>query len=172
MKKSFPWLAALGLAGCSGMRGVYEREVQAEIAMSTPMDTGQISEASLAGLPEPVRRHFRVCGFMGKHRMRNARIVWEKLELKRDRDKGWMRVKARQFNSVPEPARIVLMQGRLLGFLPFEGRDKYQDGHGNMRIRALGLFQVADVRSTRMDSSALVTILAEALLVPSYALQT
>jgi hypothetical protein len=164
-------LLALGLAGCSSMRDRYESEVAAEVAKPAPVDTGVFTEEDMAALPEPVRRHFRVCGFLGQKKMRNARLEWKELNLKRGKDKSWMKVKTRQFNSVPQPARIVLMQGRLFGLLPFEGRDKYQDGRGNLLVRALGLFTVVDSKSTRMDSSELVTVLAEALLAPSYCLQ-
>jgi hypothetical protein len=64
------------------------------------------------------------------------------------------------------------MESHIWGLFPFEGRDKYQDGHGNMLIKLMKLFTVADDKGKEMDESALVTILAEALIVPSYALQS
>jgi hypothetical protein len=59
----------------------------------------------------------------------------------------------------------------LAGVFPFEARDKYQNGHGNMLIRLLKLFTIANARGKEMDISALVTVLAETFLVPAYALQ-
>jgi hypothetical protein len=82
-----------------------------------------------------------------------------------------MPLECRQFNSVAEPARIVFMDGRLLKVLPFQGRDKYQDGHGQMRVMALGILKVVDEASPKLDESALVTVLAEAMLVPGYILE-
>ena len=67
--------------------------------------------------------------------------------------------------------RIAYMKNRIMGMIPFEGRDKYQDGHGNMRIKLLKMITIADATGKEMDESGLVTILAEALLVPGYALQ-
>ncbi len=83
----------------------------------------------------------------------------------------WIRLDCYQFNSVPEPTRIVYMKSRIMGVFPFEGRDKYHDGHGNMLINLMKVFMVADAKGKEMDESALVTVLAETFLVPSYALQ-
>jgi Family of unknown function (DUF6920) len=76
-----------------------------------------------------------------------------------------------QFNAVRVPARIVYMKSLLAGIFPFEGRDKYQNGHGNMLIRLLKLFTIANARGEEMDISALVTVLSETFLTPTYALQ-
>lgn len=164
-------VAALGLTGGAAPRRAFLGEVRREFANQPIADSGLITDASIAVLPEPVRRYFHACGYVGNRQMRNARITWDKFDLKRGRDKGWMRVKAVQYNFVPEPARLAFMDGRIAGVIPFAGRDKYQEGHGHMRIRAVGFLKIADTQSRRMDQSALVTLLAEALLVPSYALQ-
>jgi hypothetical protein len=63
------------------------------------------------------------------------------------------------------------MKAKLLGLFPFEGRDKCQDGHGNMLIRLMKLFTLADVKGEEIDASALVTVLAEALFIPGYVFQ-
>jgi hypothetical protein len=159
------------LPSCRTLGSLYESEVAAEVAKHPPSHGAPISEGDLAGLPEPVRKYFRAGGFLGKPRMVNARLVWSELRLKRARDKDWLKVACRQFNSVPEPTRIALMNARMAGVLPFEGRDKYQDGHGNLRIKLLKVFTVGDSRGKEMDRSELVTVLSEALMVPSVALQ-
>jgi hypothetical protein len=61
--------------------------------------------------------------------------------------------------------------GRVLGVVPMEGRDIYQNDRGQMLIRLGRAFTVGDETGPEMDRSALVTILAEALLVPGYAIQ-
>ena len=63
------------------------------------------------------------------------------------------------------------MKNAIMGIFPFEGRDKYQDGHGNMLIKLLKAITVVDAKSKEMDQSALVTVLAESLIVPTYALR-
>jgi hypothetical protein len=152
------------------LKRLYETEVEAEARKGLLAATGIITEDVIAGLPEPVREHFRRCGRVGKPNMKNACVLWKGVSFKPSPERKWIALECRQFNSVPEPARIVYMKTRIGGLIPFEARDKYQDGHGNMLIRLARLFTVADARGPEMDASALVTFLAEALLVPSCAL--
>jgi hypothetical protein len=156
------------------MERLYESEVRSELARLAGHPAAppfRFTGENTAALPEPVRRHLQVCGWMGKPVPRNARIIWGDFELKRSREASWMPLECRQFNAVDEPARIAYMGGRLMKGVPLEGRDKYQDGHGHMLIKAMKLFKVVDERSRKMDESALVTVLAEAFLVPSYVVQ-
>jgi hypothetical protein len=130
-----------------------------------------ISERDLVGVPAPVQRFFRASGFIGEPHTVNARIMWREMLLRRSRNAPWMKLSCEQFESVPEPARIVLMRGSLAGVIPIEGRDKYQNGHGQMLIKLMNVFTLADARGRYMDESALVTILSELLFTPSFALQ-
>jgi hypothetical protein len=162
----------MGLSGCSGMNALYEKEVRAELARFPAAASLRISDTLLSRLPAPVERHFRLCGWAGRNAPFNARVVWNGFRLKRGRDQAWMPLACRQFNSVREPMRIAYMGGRLMRVLPFEGRDKYQGGHGHMLVKAMGLFAVVDETSRKLDESGLVTVLAETMLLPAYALQS
>lgn len=163
--------ASLWLAGCSGMSDLYEREARAELAKPALPTGGILADSAIARLPGPVRRYFHFAGYVGRPSPRNARITWGGFRLKRARGASWMPLSCRQVNSVAEPMRIAFMSGRLFQIIPFEGRDKFQDGHGHMLVKAAGFIEVVDERSRKLDESGLVTVLAEALLVPSYALQ-
>lgn len=131
-----------------------------------------ITENDIALLPLPVKNYIRNCGYVGKNKMTNARIIWKDVLFRRNQNAAWMNLDCCQFNSVPEPCRIVYMRSNLFGFFPFEGRDKYQDGKGNMFIKLMKLFTITDAKSREMDISGLVTTLAETLLLPSQALQS
>ena len=155
----------------TSLERLFRQEVQDELAKHPAAPSGVLTGEELAGLPEPVQRYFRASGFLGRPRVVNLRLHWARMRLKRSRDADWMALECEQFNSVPQPARIVLMRAKLAGFVPFEGRDKYQDGHGNMRVRLGRVLTVADAKGPPMDASGLVTVLAEALLAPSHALQ-
>lgn len=155
----------------SSLSELYLSEIEKEMNGRPGLGDGTITEADISSLPEPVRRFFRHCGYLGMKKMAGARIDWEEARFRRSRETGWMSLDCHQFNSVPVPARIVYMKSRLLGVLPFEGRDKYQDGRGSMLMKLLGCLRVADARGSQMDVSALVTVLAETFLVPTYALQ-
>jgi hypothetical protein len=170
--KIFLIMPLLMLTGCTSLEKLYLSEIKTELAKHPPSSRDTITEKDIASLPEPVQRYFKYCGYLGKEKMTNARIEWQDFSLRLDPKKDWMNAECYQFNSVPEPTRIVYMESHIWGLFPFEGRDKYQDGHGNMLIKLLKLFTVADDKGKEMDESALVTVLAEALIVPSYALQS
>ncbi|MEY4512036.1 MAG: hypothetical protein RLZZ450_4158 [Pseudomonadota bacterium] len=149
----------------------FRSEVAAELAKRGKRLVRNIEERELAGLPAPVQRFFRASGLVGTPHTLNARIVWRELLLRRSRRSLWMKLCCEQFASVPEPTRIALMTGKLGGVLRLEGRDKYQHGHGQMLITLMKVITVADARGRYMDESALVTLLSELPLVPSFALQ-
>src|SRR3954471_20651885 len=150
---------------------IYRTEVEAELAKFPVVAAPPISEADLAPLPAPVQRYFRSSGFVGRPRPTNVRIVWKEMRLRRSRDSGWMKLHVEQVNFAPRPMRIALMRGKIAGAIPFDGRDKYQDGHGSMLVKLMKVFTVGDSRGSAMDESELVTVLSEALLWPSAALQ-
>jgi hypothetical protein len=165
-------LLSLGMASRGrDLESIYRTEVAAELARHPAASPGTLTEEDLARLPPPVQRYFRASGLVGKPHTLNVRLHWSEMQLKRSHDAGWMTVSCQQFNSVPEPMRIALMQGRVAGVIPFEGRDKYQDGHGNMLIKLMKVLTLGESKGTHMDESALVTVLAETFLAPSAALQ-
>jgi hypothetical protein len=165
-------VAAVGLLSRGkDLESVYQAEVRAELANHPAGSPPLITEQDIAGLPSPVQRYFRANGYVGKPHTLNMRLSWRGMKLKRSHDADWMDLSCQQFNSVASPMRIALMKGRIAGFIPFEGRDKYQEGHGSMLIKAAKVLTVGESTGSPMDTSGLVTVLSEALLAPSYALQ-
>jgi hypothetical protein len=158
-------------ASCTSLKKLFLSEVNTELTKHSGSSTDIITEKEIASLPEPVQKYFRHCGYIGREKMINAKIEWKDVYFRLSAEKKWMSLDCYQFNFVPEPTRIVYMKSKIIGIFPFEARDKYQNGHGNMLIKFLKFVTVADAKSKEMDESALVTILAETLLVPSYALQ-
>ena len=156
---------------CPSMKNLYLSEVRKELTKYSNSKKDVITDRDMVHLPEPVQKYFRHCGYLGKEKMINAEVEWKDVYIKMSANKKWMSLNCYQFNSVPEPSRIVYMKSSIFGIFPFEGRDKYQDGHGNMLIKLLKIIKVADAKGKEIDESALVTILAEALAVPTYALQ-
>ncbi len=153
------------------LKQTFISEVNHELQKHPIVENGLISEKEISRLPSPVQKFFHFCGYTGKPKMSNVQILWKDVFLKMSPEKDWTAIKCYQFNAVAPPARLVFMKSKIGGLFPFEGRDKYQDGHGNMLIKLLKLFTVGDSKGKEMDESALVTILAEALFLPAYALQ-
>lgn len=152
----------------SQMKKLFASEVQEELK-KTRFSEEVFTEADFATLPAALERYFLHLGFVGQPKMSTAKIIYDEAAF----NNGNMDLKlySEQFNFVQEPARIVYMIAKIAGLIPFEGRDKYQDGAGVMTGKLAKLFTLFDVTGPEMNQSGLVTILAECLVVPSYALQ-
>ncbi|MBC5991556.1 DUF6544 family protein [Pontibacter cellulosilyticus] len=120
----------------------------------------------ISKLPPLIQTYLEKAGFIDKPLAENFYITWEGTSLKLNPQKEWMPIACVQFNAAQSPMRNALMTSKMFGFIPFSGKDKYQDGSGNMFIKLLA-FTVSDARGPEMDISALVTFLSEAILLPA-----
>ncbi len=160
------------LCGCTSMQKKYDEERLSELEKHIDKINNELfTEDDIKNLPAPVQKYFRYCGYIGKEKMINAEVIWSDSYIKMNPDQDWMRLETYQFNSITEPFRIALMKAKMFGIIPFEGRDIYQNGYGSMLGKILNLITVVNADDKEIAQSALITILAEALLVPSYALQ-
>ncbi len=165
-------LIMFALTGCTSLEKTYQIEVNEEIQKFAGRFVNEVfTEEDIAILPPSVKNYFRRCGYIGKEKMINAEVIWGESYIKMAPDKKWMKLKTHQFNSVPEPMRAAYMKARIYGIFPFEGRDIYSAGYGNMHGRFLKLIKVIDEEGDELTTSALITLLAEILFIPNYALQ-
>ncbi|WP_460694304.1 DUF6544 family protein [Mucilaginibacter puniceus] len=128
-------------------------------------------QISVEALPTVLKNYLKHCGYVADNRSNYCHIKWKYAYLKMAPGKKWSLLKCNQVNFFPDPARIVLFQTKLFGLFPFGAIDRFQEGKGNMLIKLLNYFTVANNRGQEMDIAELVTILAEAILIPAYFLQ-
>jgi hypothetical protein len=174
MTSRFAWVlvfSAFVLTRASSLREEFLSEAREELPLTFAVPPGYFTWEVLSALPPPVSHSLFMSGHLDNAVMRNARIVWEVFELKRKPGAGWMKLRALQFNSVPSPARFVYMETMPWSLLRYQAKDTYHEGRGRMRVRAFKALTVAEERGPEMDRSELVTVLAEAVLIPSYYLQ-
>lgn len=124
-------------------------------------------DAAAGRLPPPVQRFVERLGGPGRLAATRAVTEWDSMQLRFGAGAPWRDVKAEQMNTTAPLARHVFMAATVWGCVPFEGRDAYMDGHGSMVLRVAGCLPVGDATGPEMDASALVTVLAEAVLLPS-----
>lgn len=152
------------------MKETFAAEVQDELGKPRFFPSAEVfTNEDFANLPEPMQRYFHHLGFLGQPKMSSARIVFNEVAFKNGNMD--LALYCDQYNFVEEPTRIVYMIAKIAGMIPFEGRDKYQNGQGQMTGRLAKLIEIFDVTGPEMNQSALVTVLAECLIVPTYALQ-
>jgi hypothetical protein len=163
-------LIAMLSTSCKPVKKIFEGDLKENFQNSAGTEK-VLTESDIGHLPEPVQRYFQHCGFIGKHVPMNAEVVWAESFIRMKPKCKWMKLKTKQFNSVEEPFRIAYMKAWMFGLIPFDGRDIYAHGHGHMYGKVASLFIVFDEKEPEITQSALIIILAEALLVPGYALQ-
>jgi hypothetical protein len=171
MKPLMIIFAMILFSSCKSLLSTYRNEVEIEKSQNSIVDIKVITESQIDYLPNSVKNYFRFAGFVGRPLPHNCSIEWEDVEFKMSPEKDWIPIKCFQFNSVKEPARFAYLSASKMGINMFVGRDKYQQGKGNMHIKLFGVFNLQNQWGRAMDESSLVTILSETLFVPGYALQ-
>jgi len=130
---------------------------------------GIFSEEDIAGLPAPVQKYYRYCGYIGTAKMPYITITYRDVDFILDKNKP-LKIDYIQYNFAEEPNRIAYIDSSLYG-IPFEGLDSYIDGAGSMKGVIAKIFTLFNQTGKAMDRSSLVTFLSESLLIPSAALQ-
>jgi len=136
----------------------------------TDHGAGIFREEDIAGLPKPVKKYFRYCGYIGTPKMSYSKVVYKDVDFKLGKDKPSLKIDYTQYNFVHKPNRIAYIDSSLYG-IPFEGLDSYIDGAGSMKGVLAKLHTLFYQTGKGMDKSSLVTFLSESLIVPNAALQ-
>ena len=158
------------LTSCKSVKDTFEADLKSHFEeYHAPQPV--LDSSVILNLPMPVQMYLTKCGFVGKEIPMNAEIIWKESFIKMNPERNWMKLKTVQFNSVLNPFRVAYLKANLLGFIPFEGRDIYVNGTGHMYGTVGRTITVFDEKQREIAQSALIIILAEALLVPGYALQ-
>ena len=124
----------------------------------------------IASLPLPVQKFFIHCQFIGKPKMTYMKATFKDVDFSLGREKSTIKIDYVQYNGVTKPQRLAYIDSSLYG-IPFEGFDSYLGGTGAMLGRIAKVIALFDQRGVDMDRACLATFLAEALFVPSAALQ-
>jgi hypothetical protein len=156
---------------CESVRKTYEKDIDLYFENYSEMQP-VFDSTSTQHLPAPVQNYLITCGFMDKEIPVNAEVVWSDSHIKLKPGGNWMKLKTRQYNCVKNPFRIAYMKAYMFGIIPFEGRDLYVNGSGHMYGRLGKLITVFDEKQKEIAQSALITLLAECLIVPGYAIQS
>ncbi|MDZ7721482.1 MAG: DUF6544 family protein [candidate division KSB1 bacterium] len=157
------------ISSCNSLKKLYLSEI-GETINDTPIKKGGIyTENDFFTLPAQIQNYFKNCGYIGKEKIENIKIDYSNSFIKMSPEKKWLKIKYYQVNFTHNPTRLAYISSKIIGIFSFEGRDKYQAGKGNMLIRLLKLFTVADAKGKEMDKSALATLLSEVLFMPSFA---
>lgn len=145
---------------------MFSLEATQMLAEANIMEDSIVGEEELEGLPKPVRRYFQYTGIVGKKRIFFMRLK-HKGTLRVAPDKKALAIKGTQYFTADPPA--LLWNGRVKPsfFMSVSARDKYMGGKGNMLIKLMSAFTIADAKGPELDEGALQRFLAECTWFPT-----
>lgn len=173
---SIRWLTALAVAlvavpfiGSRLFRHKVKREVDSLLAKQSAESLAVIREADLARLPSVVQRWLTKANVVGKPAI-NWVYLKQKGHFMTKPGGNWLPLEAEQYFTVNPPGFIWETQIKMAPLVYVAGRDKYEDGHGNMLIKPLSVFTLNDARGPKIDQGTLLRYLGEIIWFPSAAL--
>lgn len=162
--------AIIAYAGYSFKKGVSE-EITQMASLSENADKTVVSEEMIAHLPATVQHWLVQSGAVGKARVRNVYLEQEVEMRLKPEQKNWTPAKARQYFTVQPPAFNWSVDLRMNSIIDVTGRDKFENGKGEMLIKLFSIIPVADARnSEKIDQATLQRYLAEIVWFPSAAI--
>jgi len=145
------------------------RKAVADITAGTNHPDSVFTEEDVTGLPAPVERYFRYCGYLGTPQMSYIRIDYRNVDFVFSGKKP-IQIDYTQYDFVDRPNRVAYIDSAMYG-IPFEGIDTFRNGTGCMKGVIAKLFTLFCQTGNVMDQSSQATFLSEILLFPSAALQ-
>lgn len=170
--------ALLGLAGSAAVlsssrskrfRAQYEAEKEALLARARAEPARLVEPAAIAGLPAPVRRYLDRAQVEGEATPRAA-IVTQRGVIRGSPGARAMPFESEQAYAFGPGGFLWFADARVVAGLNLLARDAYVDGKGNMLIRLLGAFTLADARGAEIDQGAGLRFWGEAICFPEMAL--
>src|SRR5690606_23439302 len=129
-----------------------------------------LNESDLTILPEPVKKWLKNSGVIGKPFIRYGKVTQiAEIQIKPEQD-NWMTATAIQYTAIDNPAFIWSVDVKMNNLLSFQGRDKFEDGKGEMLIKLNSLFNIVNERGEKLDEGTLQRYLGEIVWFPSLAL--
>jgi len=133
-------------------------------------ENSTVDESALSNLPEPVRKWLRNSGIFGKSFISYGKITQAAEMQMKPGQKNWLTATATQYTTIDNPAFIWSVNVKMNGLLNFTGRDKFEDGKGEMLIKMNSLMNVVNERGEKLDEGTLQRYLGEMVWFPSLAL--
>lgn len=127
---------------------------------------GVITDARLAGLPEPVQRYLRYAQVVGKAPIRTVRLAQRGAMAMRE-GSPWLPMTAEQYVTTTPPG--FLWYGTLHPFplVSVSAKDTFSDGHGALEIKALSLIPLGASRGPEVDQGEVLRYLGEMAWFPT-----
>jgi len=147
-----------------------QKETNRLLNQNKTIENRIISENDIQKLPVPVKNWLYHSGIVGKPYIYSGRVI-QQAELKmKPEQKKWMNGTAIQYTTVENPAFIWTVDVKMNSFLNFQGRDKFEEGRGEMLIKLNSLINIVNEKGEKLDEGTMQRYLGEMVWFPSVAL--
>lgn len=138
---------------------------------SNTIDKTILSEQMISGLPTIVQKWLLNSGAIGKEIVYTVYIEQDLHMLMKPEQKDWSNAKAKQYFTTEPPAFNWSVSLKMNPLLDVVGRDKFENGQGEMTIKLFSLFSIANAKNhEKVHQATLQRYLAEIVWFPSFAL--
>lgn len=128
-------------------------------------------ETALSQLPSPVRKWLNVSGIMQLKPAHHA-YIQQRGKMRLRPNGKWMTFEADEYITTATPSFLWNSSVTMFPFFYFNGKDKFQNGRGEMIIKGLSLVNVVnEPPGEKINESSLLRYLGEICWIPSAALQ-
>jgi hypothetical protein len=147
------------------VKSIFKKDIQTHTEKSA-LTHEVFSEKDIASLPEPVQKHFKMSGLIGKPKMAMVAAYMPAVPLKDTHTKPPMIINFDLRLFAYRPIRLAYIKTSVFG-IPFEGYDCFQNGTGFMKGVIGKFIPLFNQKGIAMSKAQLITYLGEALLCPS-----
>lgn len=164
--------ALIGLALAYGAWRFDKMATREKLAfMAVRADDRILKEEDLAPLPPVVQRWVQQSGAVGQPQV-HAVYLKQNGQMRTQKEGDWLPFQAEQYFTVDHPGFIWTTAIQAMPLVEIVGRDKYENGRGNMRIELMSLFPMVNASGPEIDQGSLLRYLAEICWFPGAALQS
>jgi len=130
-------------------------------------DDAPVTEEDLRDLPEPMARHLRFSGVLGRKRISAVHVVHSG-RFKPGADRAWMSIDGEYFLTTKKPSFFWYGKVNVVPGISFIALDSYAGGSGRMVVKLMSVFRIVDDGSRQVSASAFGRAVAELTMAPTF----
>lgn len=152
----------------------FQKQIQTETHSILNSFKGPIGrvvvENDIDSLPEPVQKWIRHSGMIGKPYILVGKVTQQAEMKMKPGQKNWMPASATQYTNIDNPGFIWTVDLMMNQVMIIKGRDKFENGKGEMLIKLNSLFNIVDEQGEKINEGTIQRYLGELVWFPSMAL--
>lgn len=146
------------------------KETKRLMLASSEKKDNLITLEQLSPLPLPIQNWLKHIGALNQPFMYAGKVTQEAQMKLKPEQKNWYTAEAEQYSFIDEPSFIWSVNVKMNPLIFFKGRDKFENGKGEMLIKLNSLIPIVHEKGVQIDEGSLQRFLGEMVWFPSLAL--